>query len=270
MSSRVRRVAVILGILLAVSASAATTHPTTSQKDTKQQLIQKALKCLDKQDTFAAIEGVASYQDTLTGASVFDDLMGKLYWDQKNLNAAVAMGRAGVQMALTEALRIHSKQPKLSNKLRNIAWSTSYNVASFTWPGWSEPGILVTNTDISIGLDAARTNLRLTRELKKGALEVSRANWIIGAQQLASGKKSDAIASFQSGAAAAVKARSRADELLNTGFAQMVELLGSPENTQMKARLTATKQALSREKDGADFVQQIDTAYRVFANIAVK
>ncbi|MEK6223007.1 MAG: hypothetical protein N2D54_12245, partial [Chloroflexota bacterium] len=68
----------------------------------------------------------------------------------------------------------------LANEFKGKAKALNYNLASFSWPGWDEPGFMDIPTDIlALGLQAAHENLRLAIELKKEEVRVSRAHWAI-------------------------------------------------------------------------------------------
>jgi len=71
------------------------------------------------------------------------------------------------------------------DRLRSTAKGLAYDVGSLTWPGWEEPGIDPTPEDLAFGRECARLNLRLAIELKKPALKISMAYWLVGADALA-------------------------------------------------------------------------------------
>ena len=43
----------------------------------------------------------------------------------------------------------------LGSSLRLQGKKLAYNLAADTWPGWNEPGIVITTSDLDAGLDAA-------------------------------------------------------------------------------------------------------------------
>lgn len=220
---------------------------------------EEAIQILREKDSYAAIEFLSAGPDPVTTARALDETMRTLYWKQKDLDGSIAMGRAGVQFALLAGNGAGAD----AGVLRGIAKSISYNLASFTWPGWDEAGIAVTRTHVAIGLDAARTNLRLAAELDKGSLAMSRACWILAAQQLAAGDAQSAIDQFSAGARHATKAGRPADELLNLGFAQLATVLLSGEDTD-RDELNEILNALNSTEEGRMFAAQIKTAEDVF------
>jgi hypothetical protein len=227
----------------------------------------EALRIAEQQDSFAAVLFLASQADSLVAAKTFSEAMLFSYWQAKNLPLAVAFGRAGVQFALTAAETLAEPNSELANSLRSTAKALAYNVASFTWPGWNEPGIAVTAADVALGLDAAKTNLRLANELQKGDLPLSRAHWMLGAQQLAAGDFAAATNSFVAAETFAAAANTPTEALLARGFVLVTHLVaayrqGTP--APAAAELATLKQSLAQLPDGEAFCSQFDGALAVF------
>jgi hypothetical protein len=226
--------------------------------------MESALRLLREEDSFAAIAHL-SQGEALAAAATFAELLVHLYWKEKDLDGAVAIGRAGAQFALRAAEEVESSDPQRAAELRSKAKAMCYNVASFTWPGWEEAGIAPTASDVRAGLDAAKANLRLARELNKGELPLARAFWMLGAQQLANGDRDAAPASFASSAAHAKTAGAESERLLVQGFCCLVELLCAPNGPDAQRKFVEVKGALAPLEHGADFVGQLETAWRVFS-----
>ncbi len=222
-------------------------------------MIDQAIQILREKDSFAAIEFLCAGFEPVASARAFDETMRTLYWKQKDLDNAIAMGRAGVQFALQAGNAVGAD----AGVLRGIAKSISYNLASFTWPGWDETGIVIARAHVKIGLDAARTNLRLAAELNKGSLAMSRACWMLAAQQLAAGEAQSSIQQFSAGALHATKAGRPADELLNRGFGQLAALLLSGQDPY-RDKLNKVIDALNSTEEERMFATQIKTAEDVF------
>ena len=212
-------------------------------------------------DTWAVVEYLAGHADALTATQRCGDLM-RLLYEKKNLSAAVAMGRAGVQFGLAAATR--AGEAAQVDALRSAAKTNAYNLAANTWPGWDEPGVVITPSDCAVGLDAARTNLRLARELKKPEIAMSRAHWLLGAHQLAAANRRAARESFGSAAEHARAANETGEATSNEAFARLCDVLDAPEDPAAQERLTQTLAQLRREKDGEFFASQVETARRVF------
>jgi len=220
--------------------------------------IENAIGLVKEKDTAAAIKELAADGD----AEVFLNCMTELYLKQKDLPACIAIARGGIGVVLSRATGAGAEQ---AYALRTIAKRLCYNLASFTWDGWDEPGFAITSSDLAVGLDAANANLRLAMELNKAELALSRAYWMLAGHELSAGKRAEAIAHYNDGQRHAAAAKSKQDELLNRAFALMVQVLDAPTNIDVERELEAVKAELKREKDGEEFIRQVETAHRVFA-----
>jgi hypothetical protein len=135
-------------------------------------------------DSFAAMEHIQGRGTPLEIASRYASLVLDHYWKAHDLPAVITIGRAGILYCLTQSIASDTR-PESVEKLRSIAKSIAYNVGSFAWPGWEEPGINPSADDLAAGRDCARLNLRLAIELKKPPKPLSMAHWLIGAYALA-------------------------------------------------------------------------------------
>jgi hypothetical protein len=216
---------------------------------------------LRDQDTFAVIEQIVLTSDCLEAAKHLHEIAKHLYWKEKNLPACIAMMRAGAQLGMTARETDHSRR----YSLRSAAKAMCYDLASFTWPGWNESGIIIAASDLEVGLDAARANLRLGEELNKGDLPLSRAHWMLAAHLMAIQRYAGAIAHFDQAATYAEQADSHPDALLSRGFADLAKLLDRPDDVEAAARLQQTKADIAPLENGPFFVSQIETAASVFA-----
>lgn len=227
-----------------------------------QEIIDRAGTLLSQSDSAAVVEYLNRQPDPTDVTEVYGTLVKGLYYEQKDLPLVIALARAGIQYSLAAA--DEAEQSDRAAHLRGRAKAMAYNLASYTWPGWDEPGIVVDATAVVIGLDAAKTNLRLARELKKGDLPLSRAHWMMGAQFLAAGQVDAARESFQKAANHAGRAGEQADQLLAEGFAAIVDLLQSPADSALQERLETVKAEMAFLEHGTFFIEQLDTALRVF------
>jgi hypothetical protein len=227
----------------------------------------ETLRLAVSQDSWAAIAWLAAQPDPVAVAKVFSEAMLHLYWQEKNLPLSLAFGRAGAQYSLTAADGMEASDPTKALELRGSAKAMTYNLASFTWPGWNEPGIVTTSSDVALGLDAAKTNLRLAAELQKGDLPLSRAHWMLGAQQLASGQFAGALESFQQAERYAAAANAPAEAELAAGFAVIAKIVEAADNSQREAaqnELQIIRDRLKSLPDGEAFCGQFDGALQVF------
>src|SRR3990172_8189674 len=134
----------------------------------REKVFKKVKSLLQKNDAFKAIEFLNGSGDPLTIAKRYSELVLDFYWKERSLSHVIPFSISGIQYCLTKAEGSSSK--KVAKELKGIAKAISYNLASFTWPGWNEKGIRITPVEIEIGLDSAKFNLRLARELKKGEI----------------------------------------------------------------------------------------------------
>jgi hypothetical protein len=214
-------------------------------------------------DWVAGIEHVARQPAVVNPARTFLEVMRHYYWKLKDLPAAIAFGQAGAHFALFNSIQLETTDPALAQQLRGAAKGLYYDLASFTWPGWDEPGITISAGDLAIGLDAARANLRLAHELNKGDLPLSRAFWMRAGHELCRGEYDAARQSYHNAARHAHAAGSRPDQLLCDGFVRLTELLDS-RNTADDPELNSILEQLKPLENGPDFANQILTARRVF------
>lgn len=218
---------------------------------------------LNDGDSFTAIEYLNQQNEPLAVINTYSKLVIQLYWEEKDLPAVVAMARAGVQYGLTAAAA--TSDPDTASQIKSVAKKIAYNLASFTWPGWDEPGMVIGPSDLAMGLDAAKVNLRLANELNKGDLPLSRAYWMLGGHHLASGHLNEAEAHFNQAAHYAAEANQEGERLLAQGFALLAVMLASPDNAEAQNQLAQVKNHLAQQEEGEHFITQINTAWEVFA-----
>jgi hypothetical protein len=223
------------------------------------------LQLLKEQDSAAVISTLCQETDPKLAAKSFLDLSRDLYWKQKDLSSTLAIARAGITYCLLRALDNDTVDSTLAYDLRSIVKGLCYDIASFTWNGWDEPGIVITTADLAAGFDAAKANLRLAHELKKGDLPRSRAHWILAGHYLSRSDRKSAADHYQQGERYAAAASSRPDELLNKAFAHLIDVLANPADRDAADRLTAIKSELKSQQDGQMFIDQLETAHRVFS-----
>ena len=192
--------------------------------------------------------------DLVDSPDAYSEAMRHAYWEDKDLAGATAIAFAGISRLLAEARGADSTR---AEALRSGAKQLTYDLASFTWPGWDEPGIIVTPPEMRAGFAAARANLRMAQELEKGDVALARAHWILGAHQLAAGHPDEGQASFQ---AAAGLAR-RANEPAEAALAQAYEALAAvAQDPSRAARLDEVLAELAGIEGGAALAEQVTTA----------
>src|SRR4051812_41778941 len=94
------------------------------------------IQLLGSSDSSFLIERMSAFADPMKAVELYAQAVMDAYWKKKDLQAAVTLGRAGIQHALGAAA--WNNDPEKSAALRGKAKAMAYNVASFTWPGWDE------------------------------------------------------------------------------------------------------------------------------------
>ena len=225
-----------------------------------------ALRFLYEQDTFAAIEYLSGLPDPVATVRLYSDLVHHLYWEKKDTHRMIVMAQAGIQYGLTAAKACDAQDTDRAGELRGIAKGLAYDLGSFTWPGWDEPGIEIAEAHLRFGLEAAQVNLRLAQELSKGDLPLSRAYWLLGAHFLAIGEKESATARFADATRHAQAAGADAEALLGAGYQCLVSVLASPDDATLRDNLIASQRQLAAMEKGAGLAEQLQTAWKVFAD----
>ena len=225
---------------------------------------EQCLNLLSQSDTFAVIEFLDQQEDQLRVAKTYSELVKHLYWKEKNVPAMVALARAGIQYALAMGTIVSEQDLVKTLLLRSEAKTIAYNLASYTWIGWDEQGITLTESDECHGLEAARINLRLAFELEKGDMRISRGYWMKASQLLSAGEFAASRHDFQKAVIYAARDGAEADRLISRGFELLVDLLQDPQDAAAQAALDEVKSQFAPLEHGQMYIDQIDTAWRVF------
>jgi hypothetical protein len=118
---------------------------------------------------------------------------------------------------------------------------------------------------VAIGLDAAKTNVRLAKELNKGDLPMSRGLWMLAGHRLARGEFEEAAQDYAAARDHAIVAASVGDEGLCSGFLALVRVLQQPSNEAAQGEMAqAIAKLETAGDDGKEFIRQIEAARRVF------
>lgn len=209
-------------------------------------LANHALDRLRDTDSWAAIAFLNDGGDTATILDAYDALLRHLYWEERDLAAVLAIGRAGIQVGLNAA------DPAILSKVKTLA----ANVASFLWPGWGEPDLIITKADVAAGFDAARLNVRLAHQLNKDDLALCRAYWQLAGYYLASGDRATAREHYETSASYADKAGHIDEQLLAQSFVALT--LGRVDT------LMGLMDELEKTEHGTMFVDQVNVAVGIF------
>lgn len=208
---------------------------------------------------FGEIDRLARMPDPEAVAAGYRQAVRDAYWEAKDLGAVAPLAAAGYAYCLAAA---GAADGESAYRLRSEAKALMYDLASFAWPGWGEPGVEVLERDLQIGLYAAITNLQLARELDKGDVPESRALWMLGGHMLAAGRHPEAGDRFSEGAALAEAAGESAEARLGEAYAALSAVLAGTEGAEQS--FDAAVARLAAEEGGATLVEQVSTARNVF------
>lgn len=243
-----------LGIVACLCAFADTPATPNESSDTE-----TVLKLVEADNLPGAIKYLEALPP-LAAVQTADNAMTKLYKEHKDLAAAIAVAKSTVNQTLKAAEELKPRDPKAAEELLGALKPVAYNLASFTWPGWGEPSITVSEEDAKQGLEAARLNLRLAQELKRDDHALSQAHWLLGAQLLAQKADTEAADAFREAAKRAAAAGKRNEELLAQGYLQVTALLQSPTEANAASELQHIEEELLKLENGKEFVEQLHTA----------
>ena len=224
-------------------------------------------KMVEENNSYGAIEMIQGKGDFKEIAQRYEYLVRDLYWQERSVNAIVPVARAGIQYCLTKANELAEKDSAAAHKMVDYAKIISYNLSSFTWPGWDEKDIVITDEALVAGLEAAMLNVRLVEKLGENPGQMSNSYWAIGAQLLAMKEYAKAKKAFESAANYAQKAGGKDAELMNNGYIAMTDILAGTEKEKAQAEFDKTIKAL--EDIGTDdskfFAGQLVSVLKFFS-----
>ncbi len=228
-------------------------------------ILTQTLKLAAEGDTFQAFDFLESRNQPRQVVELYSEFVRRIYAEKKDIPLMLAFGRQGISVALRDAKALQATDRETSLALQGIAKSIAYNLGSNTWPGWDEPGIILTRSDIALGVDAAVLNLRLGTELRRSPEAMGNAYWLVGAQHLAGGRTALALEAFGAAKVEFAKASKPDYVLMTTGYLaltrQLVEETRVAGTEELQRALAELQQSPS--DDAKFFAEQIQTAERV-------
>ena len=235
----------------------------TLQAESLPSQIQRAIQ---SGNSYGAAEIMARLGEPKAVARGYAEVTRDLYRTRRDLPSFILVSRQGIEYLLVKATEVEKADPALAEELRSAGKAMAYNLAVNTWPGWNETGIRITPADIEAGMEAARLNLRLAIELKRGADPMFNAHWIIGALELARGRHAEAIASYDEARRIATDSNLRAYALLARGSIAIAKISGKLNVAEGERELVQVKASLTSEnlREGKFFSDQLETSYQVF------
>ena len=160
---------------------------------TREEVYQSVQAHIEEEDLFAASAFVLGLGDTQTIVAAFSDLIFDCYHKAKSIAQVLHFGSAGIHYCLAAARTHDGKDETAAKQLRFAAKRMATNVASFTWPGWSEPGMSISDEQMEQGLIFARYSVRQLHELDPTAAQLAFTYWFLGAQLIAHMQYADAL-----------------------------------------------------------------------------
>ena len=219
-----------------------------------------------EEDLFAASAFVLGVGDTQAVAAAFENLILDCYHKAKSIAQVLHFAGAGVHYCLAAALALDGEDPTAAGELRCAAKRMATNAASFTWPGWDEPGVTILPEQMQQGLMYARFSVRQLHELDPTAAQLAFTYWYLGAQLLAHRQYADAQEAF---AAAHGYNQEQGDDpagrFMLEGYMGLAALLGGPSASGEAAFNAAVAVLHALKSDDAQFyAEQLLNARAVF------
>lgn len=219
-------------------------------------MYEETILLLRGSDTFAALQRIERDGTPVEIAQRYDELVRDLYWKAKDVAALIVVARGGIHYCLTRMDETTDAPDR--DVFGGFAKKVAYNLASFLWPGWNEPGVSLSSGDIVIGLDAAKLNLRLAAELKRPPERIQEAHWLLGAHLLAVGEPATALREFE-------RASPQTRPLFE-GYRLLAQImLGSEGAPQMFDNLLVSMRG-QHDQDQQSNADQLATAHRVLVS----
>ena len=189
-----------------------------------------------------------------------------LYDSGNDLPAVIHVAQTGIDFALDEAAAAERRQDsETAAQFRRAAKALAYNLASYTWPGWDEPGINVRTQDLEAGFAAARLNFRLAEDLAVGPEPMANAYFMLGAHALAAFDYDAASDYFSRFGEVARSADLRELTILAEGYRVITDAAagsGNPGSYMLEPVRAQFRESL---QSGAEFwIEQLDTAWGIF------
>lgn len=222
---------------------------------------------LDAHDSFAACRAIERGRTALQAAELYHATAQALYHQRQNVRSMVALSRAGIHLALTEAERLQPADPELAVQLRGQAKTLAYDLGSNLWPGWQDEGIELAPADLATGLEAARLNLQLAEELNRPPLPRCNAHWLLGAHELAQDHSPAAREQFNWARQQAEHAARPDYALMCRGYAAIAALRMSPGDTAAASDFATVLRDLRAigSEDATFFAGQLESVRAQFA-----
>jgi len=262
----VRNKAVILTVLF-LTMSIGGAIMAQEEDSARAEMAVKVREMVEQHGADSAITFIEDSEDFKQVVGTYNNLMMDLYWKEKSLNAAVPVIDAGIKYCLAKSEELAAEDSVMSTKLKTMAKVFSFNLASFTWPGWAQEGITITEDDLDAGLEAAKLNLQLVEELGADPAQMSNSHWSIGAHYLARNTPEDyqnAISAFEFAQFEAHRVGNKDSELMSTGYIAMARILSGSDAREDFDKAVKALNDLGTE-DAKYYAQQLTDVLKIFS-----
>ena len=204
---------------------------------------------------------LTSSDDPISALKSASEAVLNAYWNDKDVATCKRNAKTAIAWGLehADALGDDVNKSDILGAVKPIA----YNLASFLWTGWDEPGIVLAPGDHAIGEEAALLNLRLAVELRRDAIAQCRAHWLVGAFRLTANDYAAARETFAHAARFAEDGDGPADAALNRAYAALAAVFENGRSQEFIDVYTSALDALANVEDGADYVVQVKKAEKV-------
>jgi|SRR5581483_5797868 len=196
---------------------------------------------LDERDAQAAQRFIEDESDPARVLAMYHGALRHLYWSNKDIETLVGVGRFALAFGAAVTDEAHL----------GLVKSIAYDIGSFCWPGWDEPGIEIDDATLAFGADAAVLNLELALRLRRPAGPMANAHWLIGAHHLVTGRTADAVTAFE-------RSRSLADDEATKVLADAYIAIATGERWN--------DAAFASLEEGEQLVAQLRTAERLYGH----
>ena len=203
------------------------------------------LYALERGDVSDAVEWIEREDDPPRVLAMYHGAIRHAYWNRKDTSMVVALGEAAFAFGASFD----------GDPLLGMVKSIAYDVGSFCWTGWDEPGVTIDERSAASGARAAALNLSLAERLDRPSEARAAAHWLVGAHALASGRRDDAIRAFEESARYARAGSDLGAELLALGYIAIAR--GDEPDVS----------GFSDVEGGDDYIAQLRTAARVFSSV---
>ena len=241
---------------------------TDAAKKERTALLETVWTELETGDSLQAASLVETQGKPLHIAGLYSNLLRDLYGNKHDVPRMILMGQAGIRYCLTQsATAAKNGATEDATKLKGFAKEISFNLSVNTWPAWEDEGIVITRSDQRIGLDAARLNLRLAGELKRGPDKVGAANWLLGVHEIALGLHDAAIDHLQQAAENHRTAKEPDFEQMCVAYVAIAKLGKKRDDATAKKQLDDAVAALKKldTEDAKFFAGQLISVNAFFA-----